>query len=136
MAGRPRVLIIDDDQGSRYVLRRWLDGRYQVEEAASGQAGLLQAEASPPQAIFLDVVMPDLTGFEVLDRLKADPRTRDVPVVVYSGLVLGKSDTARLAAAVAVLRKSTASRVADRVAIEDALLKAGLTVTDEPGETA
>jgi signal transduction histidine kinase/ActR/RegA family two-component response regulator len=128
--GQPRVLIVDDDQASRYVLRRWLDGRYQVEEASTGHDGLRQA-ATRPDAIFLDVVMPDLTGFEVLERLKADPATRDIPIVVYTALSLGVHDRARLGGAVSILRKSTSSRVADRAAIEDALVKAGVATTVE-----
>ena len=124
------MLVIDDDLASRYVLRRWLADRYMVEEAESGQDGLRLA-ASRPDAIFLDVVMPDLTGFEVLEKLKATPSTRDIPVVVYTALVLGTNDRARLGAAAAILRKSTSSRVADRAAIEDALVKAGVAITVE-----
>jgi signal transduction histidine kinase/ActR/RegA family two-component response regulator len=123
--GQPRVLIVDDDCASRYVLKRWLDDRYQVDEASTGHDGLRLA-ATRPDAIFLDVVMPDLTGFEVLERLKADPVTRDIPVVVYTALGLGVHDRARLGEAVSILRKSTSSRVADRAAIEDALVKAGV----------
>jgi signal transduction histidine kinase len=129
-SGRPRVLVIDDDIASRYVLRRWLEGRYRVEEAETGRDGLRLA-AGRPAAIFLDVVMPDLTGFEVLERLKADPATRDIPVVVYTALVLGANDRERLAAAAAILRKSTSSRVADRAAIEDALVRAGIAIPME-----
>lgn len=129
-AGRPRILVIDDDLSSRYVLRRWLDGRYLVDEAETGEDGLRLADALPA-AIFLDVVMPDLTGFEVLERLKAQPRTRDIPVVVYTALALGANDRARLGAAAAILRKSTASRVADRAAIEDALVRAGIAIPME-----
>jgi signal transduction histidine kinase len=130
MPGQPRILVIDDDLASRYVLRRWLGGRYLVDEAASGQDGLRLA-ASKPDAIFLDVVMPDLTGFEVIEKLKADDATRDIPVVVYTALVLGTNDRARLGTAVAILRKSTSSRVADRAAIEDALVRAGVAIPVE-----
>ncbi|HWO21581.1 MAG TPA: ATP-binding protein [Kofleriaceae bacterium] len=129
-AGRPRILVIDDDIASRYVLRRWLDERYRVEEAESGQEGLRLA-AGRPAAIFLDIVMSDMTGFEVLERLKAEPATRDIPVVVYTALVLGTNDRERLAAAAAILRKSTSSRVADRAAIEDALVRAGIAIPVE-----
>ncbi len=128
--GQPRILVIDDDLASRYVLRRWLGARYLVDEAATGQEGLRMA-ASRPSAIFLDVVMPDLTGFEVIEKLKSAGATRDIPVVVYTALVLGANDRARLGAAAAILRKSTASRVADRVAIEDALVKAGVAIPAE-----
>lgn len=129
-AGRPRILVIDDDVASRYVLRRWLDGRYRVDEAETGQEGLRLA-AARPAAIFLDVVMPDLTGFEVLERLQAEAATRDIPVVVYTALALGADDRARLGAAVAILRKSTSSRVADRAAIEEALVRAGIALPVE-----
>ncbi|MBA3391843.1 MAG: ATP-binding protein [Deltaproteobacteria bacterium] len=125
-----RILVIDDDLASRYVLRRWLGDRYVVDEAESGQEGLRLAQ-SRPSAIFLDVIMPDLTGFEVLERLKADAVTCDIPVVVYTALTLGTNDRARLAAAVAVLRKSTSSRVADRAAIEAALVSAGIAIPVE-----
>jgi signal transduction histidine kinase len=128
--GRPRILVIDDDVASRYVLRRWLTGRYRIDEAETGQEGLRLA-AEHPAAIFLDVVMPDLTGFEVLERLKAEPSTKDIPVVVYTALVLGANDRERLGAATAILRKSTASRVADRAAIEDALVRAGIAIPVE-----
>jgi len=128
--GRPRILVIDDDTASRYVLRRWLGERYRVEEADSGVEGLRLA-LTLPDAIFLDVVMPDLTGFEVLEKLKADATTQKIPIVVYTALVLGTSDRARLAAASAILRKSTASRVADRAAIEEALVGAGLAASME-----
>ena len=128
--GRPRILVIDDDVASRYVLRRWLTGRYLVDEAENGQEGLRLA-AEHPAAIFLDVVMPDLTGFEILERLKAEPGTRDIPVVVYTALVLGANDRERLGAAAAILRKSTSSRVADRAAIEDALVRAGIAIPVE-----
>jgi signal transduction histidine kinase/ActR/RegA family two-component response regulator len=130
--GQPRILVIDDDLASRYVLRRWLGSRYLVDEAASGQEGLLLA-ASKPDAIFLDVVMPDLTGFEVIERLKAAAATQDIPVIVYTALVLGANDRARLVTAAAILRKSTSSRVADRAAIESALVKAGVAIPVEDG---
>jgi signal transduction histidine kinase len=130
VSGQPRILVIDDDLASRYVLRRWLGDRYVVEEAETGQEGLRMA-ASRPSAIFLDVVMPDLTGFEVIEKLKAAGATRDIPVVVYTALSLGASDRARLCDAAAILRKSTSSRVADRTAIEDALVKAGVAITVE-----
>jgi signal transduction histidine kinase len=129
-AGQPRILVIDDDLASRYVLKRWLGERYLVDEAETGQDGLRRA-LDQPAAIFLDVVMPDLTGFEVLERLKADAATRDIPVIVYTALVLGTNDRARLGAAAAILRKSTSSRVADRAAIEDALVQAGVAITME-----
>lgn len=130
--GQRKILVIDDDLASRYVLKRWLGERYDVEEAINGHDGLDRAKHRP-DAIFLDVVMPDLTGFEVLEQLKGNPATREIPVVVYTALVLGTNDRARLGAAVTILRKSTSSRVADRAAIEEALVQAGVALTGEIG---
>jgi signal transduction histidine kinase/ActR/RegA family two-component response regulator len=124
--GKSRILVIDDDEASRYVLRRWLEDRFVIVEATSGRDGLAQAIASPPDAIFLDVVMPDLTGFEVLERLEEDPATAAIPVVIYTALVLGADDRTRLGRAVAIVRKSTASRAADRSSLEQALVAARL----------
>ena len=55
-----------------------------VESAASGPAGIALAQASPPDLILLDINMPDMNGWEVLAVLKADARTRDIPVVVVT----------------------------------------------------
>jgi signal transduction histidine kinase/ActR/RegA family two-component response regulator len=140
IAGQPRILIIDDDEASRYVLHRWLAERYRVVEAVSGHEGLRLAApaagaAERPDAIFLDVLMPDLTGFEVLERLKEAPATAGIPIIVYTSLALGTADRKRLDRAVAIVRKSTVSRIADRTAIEEALVKAGLALhvpTREP----
>jgi signal transduction histidine kinase len=128
--GQPRILVIDDDLASRYVLKHWLGDRYLIDVAASGQEGLRLA-ATRPDAIFLDVVMPDLTGFEVIEKLKAADATREIPVVVYTALTLGADDRARLGAAAAIVHKSTPPRVGDRAAIEDALVNAGVAVTGE-----
>jgi CheY-like chemotaxis protein len=122
----PRILIVDDDEASRYVLRRWLEDRFRVLEAVTGRDGVELAMKESPDAIFLDVVMPDLTGFEVLERLQAESSTATVPVIVYTSLSLGENDRRRLERATALVRKSTASRVADRSAVEEALVKAGL----------
>jgi signal transduction histidine kinase/CheY-like chemotaxis protein len=130
--GRPRVLVIDDDEPSRYVLRRLLDRRYQVMEATSGREGLELVRERNPDAVFLDIIMTDLTGFEVLDALKADPATRDTPVIVYTAVALGAADRRRLSAAAAVVRKSTASAAADRAALEHALIAAGIATASPP----
>jgi CheY-like chemotaxis protein len=128
--GQPRILVIDDDLASRYVLKHWLGDRYLIDVAASGQEGLRLA-ATRPDAIFLDVVMPDLTGFEVIEKLKAADATREIPVIVYTALTLGADDRARLGAAAAIVHKSMSSQVGDRAAIEDALVKAGVAATGE-----
>jgi CheY-like chemotaxis protein len=93
--GLRRVLIVDDDEASRYVLRRQLAGRI-VTEARDGIEGLRLAHAQRPQIIFLDLKMPGMSGFEVLEKLKADPETRDIPVVVVTAKVLEAEESSRL----------------------------------------
>jgi signal transduction histidine kinase/CheY-like chemotaxis protein len=83
------ILIIDDDAGARYVLARALASTsYGIREAASGLEGLFEMRQERPKAVFLDLHLPDMSGFEVLDRLQADPQTHDIPVVVYTAQTL------------------------------------------------
>jgi putative two-component system response regulator len=98
------LLIVDDLPENLSVLGELLSGaQYRVRAANSGAAALRHAIQEPrPDLILLDVMMPDMDGFEVLDRLKADPATRDIPVVFLTalseaddeerGLALGAAD--------------------------------------------
>ncbi len=123
------LLVIDDDEIARYLLRGVLnDARFELCEAADGHEGLRRAREEQPRAIFLDLVMPDLSGFDVLDRLKGDPVTRDIPVIVYTSRTLDAAERCWLEGrAVAVLSKGTGeSREAASRAVHDALMKAGV----------
>jgi len=80
-----------------------------VLEAGDGPTGLRLA-AERPGAIILDLLMPGMSGFEVLDRLKSDPATRDIPVIVHTGTTLTQEERERLSsAAEAVVLKSAIS---------------------------
>ncbi len=79
------VLVIDDDPDVLYLLRENLsEAGYHVIGAANGEEGLRQARALRPFAITLDILMPYRDGWQVLHDLKADPTTRDLPVVILS----------------------------------------------------
>jgi CheY-like chemotaxis protein len=79
------ILLIDDDEASRYVLSRALaELRCDVVEAGTGTEGLLRARNRIPDLIFLDLNLPEMSGVEVLQRLKNDPATARVPVIVYT----------------------------------------------------
>jgi signal transduction histidine kinase len=123
------VLVIDDDEIARYLLGNLLDGTgYTMLEANGGEEGLRRAQEDHPQAIFLDLSMPDLSGFEVLDQLKAAQSTRDIPVIVYTSRNLTEADRMQLEGrTVAVLPKGTKEPrdVAAR-AVREVLAKAGL----------
>ncbi len=84
-APRPMVLVIDDNEGLVKLLDRYLTGHAcRVLAAATGQEALALAGEHAPDAILLDVMMPEMDGWEVLQRLQARPETASVPVIVCS----------------------------------------------------
>jgi len=98
-----KVLLIEDEKevAELYKLKLTLDG-YEVITAENGQEGLDKANSYRPELIFLDIKMPEMDGFEVLKKLRAAARTKDIPVVVLSnfdeqdliekGLTLGANE--------------------------------------------
>jgi CheY-like chemotaxis protein len=83
-----RIMIIDDEDVSRYLLRRHLGGRFSLIESSSGIQGVSQAKQHKPDVIFLDLMMPEISGFSVLEQLKNDPDTRNIPVVIFTSKIL------------------------------------------------
>jgi signal transduction histidine kinase/DNA-binding response OmpR family regulator/ligand-binding sensor domain-containing protein len=81
----PVILVIDDDANVRELIQRSLTKEgYRVELAADGKTGLELAERLQPRAITLDVMMPGMDGWTVLSRLKANPKTADLPVIMVT----------------------------------------------------
>ena len=79
---RPRVLIVDDDPLIRDLVRAVLeDASYDLDEASSGEEALRVASRRPPDVVLMDVMMPGLNGFEVVQKMKSDEQLRD-PIVV------------------------------------------------------
>jgi CheY-like chemotaxis protein len=106
-----RVLIVDDNEIERYALRQFLPpGTYDVIEASGGYEGLRLARQQDPDLIFLDIVMPDIEGLEVMKLLKATDQTRSIPIVIFSSQQLEGHDRGKLAGASAVLLKKDLSR--------------------------
>jgi CheY-like chemotaxis protein len=82
-----RVLIIEDEADTRTALREMVErAGYVPAEAADGLDGLAQAESWHPHAILLDIRMPGLDGYEVCRRLKANPATQPIPVIVVTAV--------------------------------------------------
>lgn len=80
-----RILIADDEPHIRKLVSFTLGNRgYEVLEATDGGEALEIARAEHPDLILLDVMMPVMTGYEVLNRLKADPETEPMPVIMLS----------------------------------------------------
>ncbi|MDY7226355.1 hybrid sensor histidine kinase/response regulator [Hyalangium rubrum] len=123
-----RILIIDDDEVHRYLLKQLLkDTPYALLEARGGREGLLMAREQAPHLIFLDFLLPDITAFDVLDEMKADPRTREIPVILQTAHELKEDERTRLGReTAAILAKHTLSREVAISRIRDALSKAGL----------
>jgi diguanylate cyclase (GGDEF)-like protein len=88
------VLIVDDEQSNLILLNKILSPDYTVYAAKSGTEALERVAKDAPDLILLDILMPDLNGFEVLAQLKNAPETRDIPVIVISGLT-GEEDEER-----------------------------------------
>jgi serine phosphatase RsbU (regulator of sigma subunit) len=81
----PLILLVDDEPYNLDLLEQELEGRgLQLRMATNGVDALESVEASPPDMIFLDLMMPVMDGFQVLERLSADERWRDIPVVIVS----------------------------------------------------
>lgn len=124
----PRVLIIDDDDVSRYLLRSMLPKGLDVFEAATGMDGIELIHRHHPQVVFLDLVMPDVSGEVVLERLRADIRTAKLPVIIHTAQDIDVRLRERLVSALAILSKRTQSRDQAHADILRALTQAGLTV--------
>ena len=85
MAQPSKVLIIEDEEPIRRFIRRVLESSCEVHEAADGAEGLKQARWVQPAVILLDLRMPGLDGLTVLAKLKAEPHTATIPVIIVSG---------------------------------------------------
>lgn len=104
---RIHVLAVDDDPHIADMLRQQLpESEFRLESAEDGVAGLEAVEAQRPDVILLDIMMPRLDGFGVIEKLRANPDTRDLPIIVISVKELTDEETARLKESVTlVMRK-------------------------------
>jgi CheY-like chemotaxis protein len=84
-----RILVIDDDAQIRAVASASLTmvGMWEVVTASSGEEGIAQAAAGQPDAILLDVMMPEMDGHATLRRLRASPATAEIPVIMLTAAV-------------------------------------------------
>jgi len=85
------ILLVDDEDDIREVAAMSLEtiGGWRVSSAAGGDEGIEIARAEQPDAILLDVMMPDLDGPGTFERLRADPLTRDIPVILLTAKAQG-----------------------------------------------
>ncbi|MGQ4488473.1 fused response regulator/phosphatase [Streptomyces sp. 372A] len=140
------VLVLDDNETNRYIVGSWLRrAGHTVVEAADGTEGLTLLAAAPdgalPELAVVDVKLPDMSGFEVCEQIKADPRTASLPVIHVSATAIELSDRTQglhrgadayltepiapdelLATVTAALRYARARRRAERLATRVAAL--------------
>ena len=116
-----RILIVDDEEICRYVLRQHLvTPHHVILEARSGREALRMARAESPDVICLDLMMPDIDGYELMRCLRSDPATDRIPIVVVTSKHLDEGERrALLEHAATILPKDVVSR-AEAVAAVDA----------------
>ena len=83
---KKKILLVDDEPNNLQLLRQILRSSYQLIFAHNGQSALAAVAAHHPDLILLDVMMPDLDGYEVCRRLKADPLMHDIPVIFVTAM--------------------------------------------------
>ena len=84
---QPVILVVDDTPTNIDILRNTLRPDYIVKAATSGEKALQIAFSdSPPDIILLDIMMPEMDGYEVCERLKNDPATKDIPVIFITAM--------------------------------------------------
>ncbi len=102
--GRRTVVVIDDDPLDLDLVEAVLTPEgYTVARAASGEEGVRLVRQEHPLVVLLDLRMPDMDGFEVAERLRADPDTAAVPIIVLTHLEMTRADRDRLAGRVSHL---------------------------------
>jgi signal transduction histidine kinase/CheY-like chemotaxis protein len=99
-----RLLIVDDNESDRYLLKRRLsDSSFLITEAFNGYDGFKKAYEEKPDIMLLDLNMPGMSGFEVLDQLKADASTRNIPVVICTSRILTGAERNQLSGKVSTI---------------------------------
>ena len=93
----PQVLVVEDNPVASLQIRSVLEEHgYHVQSAASGSEGLACVRAQVPDGIILDLMMPDIDGFEVLEQIRSTPETATLPVLILTAKELTAADRARL----------------------------------------
>ena len=93
-----RITIVEDNQDASRLIRRILQaqGDFHIDEAQDGQAGLRLIQETRPNLVILDLMMPELDGFGVVEAMKADPTLKDTPIIVITAKELTEDEKDRL----------------------------------------
>jgi len=127
MADKPKILAVDDENDVLLILKTALKDEYDVRTASNGPDALAMAEENPPDLVILDMMMPEMDGFEVLDELKKMPETSRVPVMFLTGI----SDKSKIRQA---LDKGTQYYLVKPFDYQDLMTKVSMAVKEGRGE--
>ena len=95
--GTRRLLIVDDNEVSRYILRDLLNQPWlEITEAANGTEAMAALRENLPDAVILDLLMPDISGFDILRELRSRVATKNLPVLIYTSKPLSDIEKAQL----------------------------------------
>jgi len=125
----PRAVVVDDEEAARYAMRALLVPLgFEVRETAEAAEALPGLQADPPDLLVLDLVMPGMSGLEILDRLRGDVRTQAVPVLLVTSKRLSpaESEAAERLGAAVLAKEALGARDAEG-AVRRALARAGWT---------
>jgi adenylate cyclase len=112
-----RILLVEDDETQRERVRSWLeDQQWTIIEADNGREALARLEATKPDLILLDLMMPEMDGFQFVAALQQNPEWRDIPVVVITARDLTAADHDRLNSSVQSVLVKESFKPADLVA--------------------
>ncbi len=84
---RAKILVVDDEKSTIDALRMCLESEnYEVVEAHTGEGAMLKARNANLDLILLDIMLPDVTGYEICNKLRKNPLTRHVPIIILTGM--------------------------------------------------
>jgi signal transduction histidine kinase/CheY-like chemotaxis protein len=127
---RRHILLADDDEIARYLLKNMLSHyEFRFTEARDGEEALRIATRERPDLVILDLVMPGLSGFEVLQKLGSNAETSKIPVIVHTSKSLNPEERKTLGTAVAIISKEGKSREHTLENFQSAFKKAGIPST-------
>jgi hypothetical protein len=108
----PHALVVEDDEATRSVVRQTLErAGWSVAQAEHGRTGLARVAEQRPDVIILDLMMPEMNGFEFLAALRGNPAWRGIPVLVLTAMDLSDEDRRRLNGEVErILQKGASDR--------------------------
>ena len=117
-----RVLLVDDEEVTRYLVRQLLPrGVYDLREARTGTEGLEHLFNEQPDILLLDLEMPGMTGFELLERISEEASLEAVPAIVLTSAILTQDERQRLRRAARIMSKSDLCSTALTAAISEVL---------------